>query len=233
MPSLDESFHDVLNALAERYGPPASPVRRDEPFRAMLEIVLSRTADSRKVAKVLEQLSADGLIETYALANAEPEELRDALRDCGIGSPAKLAAVLQRLAHWLVERHRESADSLDALATTPTEQLREELVALNGVGAATADAALLFALRRPVYPLDRASYRILARHGWVDPWAEYDEARGLVEHACGDDPERLQHLSRWLERLGREYCKASVAQCEHCPLRAFLPAGGPVGLDGE
>lgn len=232
MPSLDESFQGVLIALAERYGLPESPVRHDEPFPAMLQIVVNRTADARKVAKVLDRLAADGLIETHSLANAGAEELRDALRDCGIGSPAKLAAVLQRLARWLVERHGESANTLDALADTSTDQLREELVGVNGVGAATADAALLFALRRPVYPLDRASYRILARHGWVDPWTEYDEARGLVEHACGDDPERLQHLSRWLERLGREYCKASVARCEHCPLRDFLPVGGPLALDG-
>ena len=40
-----------------------------------------------------------------------------------------------------------------------------------GIGLAAADAILLFALKRPSYPVDRATYRVLVRHGWLDPSA--------------------------------------------------------------
>lgn len=233
MPPLDESFQGIANALAERYGTPGLPARDDAPFRAMLETLLARSTDARKVAKALDRLGDEGLIEAHALALADAVELCEILRECGIASPPKSAAALQRVARWLVDRHGGSLDALSDAHATPTDQLREELVSLNGVGPPTADAMLLFALHRPAYPLDRATYRVLARHGWVDPWAGYDEARAVVEHACADEPEALGRFSSAMERLGREYCKASVPRCEQCPLRPFLPDGGPLGRDAE
>ena len=140
--------------------------------------------------------------------------------------PTRSLGPLRRVARWVVDHHAGSAEALrdEDLAT---DQLREELLGLNGVGPATADALLLFALRRPVYPVDRATYRILIRHDWLDPTADYDEARAVVERQGPDDPSGLARLSDWLERVGREFCRAGVARCERCPLRPFLPEGGP------
>ena len=103
---------------------------------------------------------------------------------------------------------------------------RAHRYAFAGRGRGPA-ALLLHGLRRPAYPLDRASYRILVRHGWLDPSADYDEARDVVERLDPDVPEHLARLSAWLERIGREYCRPTIAKCERCPLRSFLPEGGP------
>lgn len=230
MPSLDESFRAVASALAERYGSSAPGSVAADPFRAILETFLATAADARKVTRALDRLAEDGLAEADAFASAGAEEIGDVLRECGIGSAPKLAATAQRLARWVADRSAEVLGDPDAAST---EQLRDALLSLNGIGPATADALLLFALHRPAYPIDRASYRVLARHGWIDSWAEYDAARDVVERACADDADALARLSAWMKRLGRDYCKPSVARCEHCPLSPFLPAGGLVSLDGE
>ena len=116
---------------------------------------------------------------------------------------------ISRLARWYVERDRGPGDeSLDSVAT---ESLRADLAGINGIGPATADALLLLALSRPVYPLDRATYRILIRHGWLDSWADYDEARDVVERPWPGDPVPLARLSVWLARIGSEFCRVRVA----------------------
>ena len=113
-------------------------------------------------------------------------ELVDTLRDHGSDAAGTLGRDAQA-AGWLV-RQPVSGRGLttDDEAAWPTARLRRELTALSGIGQAKADAILLFGLGRPVYPVDRGTYRILVRHGWIDPSADYDEVSQLLIHAIGD-----------------------------------------------
>jgi len=172
-------------------------------------------------------LADAGLLEPQALSEADVAEIDDVLKSDGVTIPARGLAPIHRLARWIVERHHGSADAIGR-GEVATESLREDLASLKGVGPATADALLLLALNRPTYPLDRATYRILIRHGWLDPSAGYDEARAVVEGSCPDDPDTLARLSAWLERIGREFCRVRAPKCDRCPLRPFLPDGGPI-----
>ncbi len=102
---------------------------------------------------------------------------------------------------------------------------------LKGLGPATVDSILSRGLGRATYPVDRATYRILVRHGWLDPTADYDEARSVAESLAPDDSAMLTRLSAAFERVGRDFCKPTVAKCERCPLRSLLPEGGPREAD--
>jgi endonuclease III related protein len=226
MPALGASFPDLIAVLRDRYGLLEPPGAGLEPFAALVATFLDRLTDSRKALAALNALRDDGLLDVQALAESDPSEVTESLRSAGVKIPEKSLAPLRKLARWLVERHHGSVDGLDDGLST--SQLREELLGLNGVGPATADALLLFAFQRPAYPVDRATYRILVRHGWLDPFADYDEARSVVEGQAPDDSRTLTLLSGWLERLGRDHCRASVAKCDRCPLAPFLPEGGPI-----
>jgi endonuclease-3 related protein len=228
MPTFDESFAEILDALAGEYARPEAPELA--PFPALVATLLERAAEPRKVSRALLALDDAGLLDPQALAEADPAEVSDALKTSGLTFPARALGPLRRLARWLVERHHGSVDALRAGAV-PTDQLREELAQLNGIGLTTAEALLLFALRRPVYPLDRRTSRIFLRHGWLDSASEYDEARSVVERPARDDPVALAQLASGLERVGREFCRARVAKCEGCPLRGFLPEGGPIEIE--
>lgn len=228
MPSFDESFPEINSALTARYGRPAtsSDVATQNPFQDAVAVLLDRALEARKVARAVSALNEAGLLEPAVLAETEPVEILETLKSAGVTLNVRVAGPLIRLARWLVERHHGSAEGL-LEPSTSTSALREELSSLNGIGPATADAILLVALRRAVYPVDRATYRILVRHGWLDPSSDYEEARSVVERPCGDDPETLARLAHGFEQVGREFCRASVAKCERCPLKPFLPEGGP------
>jgi endonuclease-3 related protein len=229
MAAPDASFTAIRKALAARYGRRLPQLDELEPFEAVLATFLDRAIDVRKRKQVLSALREEGLLEPQTLAAVDESELDETLRSAGAPLARRVLVPLQRLARWILDRHKVSVVGLnDSGNAIPTAALRDELLAIRGVGPASADAILLFALRRPSYPVDRATYRILARHAWIDPDADYEQARELLERLAPGDRTTLAELSDWFDRVGREFCRASVPRCDRCPLQPFLPEHGPV-----
>ncbi len=95
--------------------------------------------------------------------------------------------------------------------------------------------------KRPAYPVDRATFRVLVRHGWLDPTATYDEARDLLLDCASSDAyklderdhveykdlaEDLMELAYGMNQVGRRYCRPAAPRCDECPLVSLLPEGG-------
>jgi endonuclease-3 related protein len=239
MPTLDEVFADVCSELAQHFDRPTSDFEGLEPFEAIIAVLLERKAGQARWKAALDALGAAGLLVPEGLAGVEIIEILDALRETGPDLSAKTVAPLKHLAQWLVEHHGGRVDSMFN-PDRSTGWLRGELAAIKGIGMADADAILLYALKRPSYPVDRATYRVLVRHGWLDPTATYDEARdALVDRAvdpadvwCEEDPaDGLADLAHDMEQLGRQFCRAAAPRCDGCPLEGLLPEGGPRGGD--
>jgi endonuclease III related protein len=226
MPALDMFFPRMMAALADHYGQPKTLVEGLSPFEAVVAVGLSKAGDRTRIGVTLTALNEASLLRPEALAAAEPAEIGDVLRDAGISVPGKTVQVMKRLARWFKNRNQDLDESPGEVGLS-TAQLREELVGLNGIGLATADAILLHALGRSSYPVDRASYRILVRHGWIDPTADYEEASQLLVRQAPEQPQELARLSNWLVQVGREYCRSSAPKCQDCPLRCLLPEDGP------
>jgi endonuclease III-like uncharacterized protein len=78
---------------------------------------------------------------------------------------------------------------LEDLFARPTPALREELLALKGIGPETADSILLYAARHEVFVVDTYTRRIFerhglfVRHGLTHSAASYDDIRLSVEAA--------------------------------------------------
>ncbi|MGB9071039.1 MAG: hypothetical protein WCC22_00075 [Terriglobales bacterium] len=108
----------------------------------------------------------------------------------------------QRLKTFVRFLDRRYGGSLTRMFAQPTAQLREELLALNGVGPETADSILLYAGNHPVFVVDAYTRRILERHRIISPRASYDEIRELFERALPDVAPAASRLSRWRLALG-------------------------------
>lgn len=155
------------------------------------------------------------------------------------------------------------AGSLSRMFAEPTAKLREELLALNGIGPETADSILLYAGNHPVFVVDAYTRRILERHQLASPGASYEEIRALFEqalrslaeepspyaelllpasanavapHGSSHPPSRMSTAKRealvqvfnemhgLIVGVGKNYCKKSQPECDHCPLHNFLPS---------
>lgn len=252
MPWFDESRNALILALQAHYGSSTAlepgPVSADPGlalFEQLTRVALSRVASTKMAASAYEALRDGGMLEPDVLATANPLEIDDVLKQARVAMAIRSLRPLQKLARWFSDR----GSPLDAeeFAKLSTEAIRDEWRSINGIGLAGADALLLFGLARVSYPVDRATFRVLVRHGWLDPTADYDEARSVVERlgqleirgseAKDDEPAEatvaavLAELSDWFERLGRDFCKPSQTRCERCPLRPFLPPNGPIEVE--
>lgn len=214
-------LRDAIAAL--RLAPARLPLGADR-----FEALLAFAAAGGRSASGLQEA---GFSDPDALATASLEEVVDALRDFRVEANPKLIRLLQRLAGWYRD-HRDDLEFDPGPGEDRPSFPHDELSAVNGVGRATADGVALHVFGQPTYPVDRASYRIMVRHGWIDPTFDYDEASQAVVAAAEGDAPVLAALSDAFEDLGRRYCKASGPRCEPCPLKAVLPEGGPIEVDG-
>jgi endonuclease III related protein len=230
MPSLGADYASVVQALAAHYGQRKLAETALAPLARVLAAGITGGGEQAGAEKYLEALGRAGLLQAEALAAVEPTELLDTLRDQGVTLPARSAVMLNRLAGWFAGKFPDEDDAGDE-AAWPTPMLRQELTAIRGIGQAKADAILLFGLGRPAYPLDRGTYRVLVRHGWIDLWADYDEVSQLLVHATGERTDELARLSDWMTAVAKDFCKQGSPRCQSCPLRPLLPEQGPLQPD--
>jgi endonuclease III related protein len=203
----------------------ADPIQRNsvvDPWQNVLRAYLSHVLSGEKVVRAIASLRMADLDSCHSLANADPSEISEQFKTAGVNLHSSVVAALHRLAAWSATL--EIAD----LQNRTTESLRENLLAIKGIGAAFADAILLYGLHRSTYPVDRASYRILVRHGWIELEAGYEEARSTLVDLAFDEPNRLRAISSAFEQIGKRYCKPRIAKCDGCPLQAALPPNGPI-----
>lgn len=147
------------------------------------------------------------------------------------GHAASQAGPLLALAQWWIETIGGD-DACAVFQSLPLEHWQKQLRALRGVSWELADRILLFVGGREVYPLDRGSLRVAARHGWMDLEAEYDDWQAFFGSGLREATVDFGETALALARVGREFCK-SRPNCEDCPLKSLLPARGPVPLDSE
>lgn len=225
MPRLSDVFDRLTEVLGAEAEPQTGAIR--EGFERLIAVSFESILDGNRAALALEALRNEGLLEPEALASVDPKELADILTLGRKPLPPRSLASIQRLAHWFHERG--ISDGVDQLST---ESLRDELTAINGIGPSTADELLSRGLGRPAFPVSRAAYRVLVRHGWIDESCSYDDARDLIESLAPKDAALLTRLSLGFEQVGARYCRVSVAKCDRCPLRPLLPEGGPIQPEG-
>jgi hypothetical protein len=72
--------------------------------------------------------------------------------------------------------------------------------------------------------------RIAIRHGWLDLPAADEDAQATFLSGLGETTDELRDGIRRLQDIGSRFC-GRVPDCEPCPLKAWLPAGGPLSPD--
>jgi endonuclease III related protein len=213
---------DVYERLLATFGPqrwwPG-----DSPFEIMVGAVLVQNTAWRNVERAIINLRVAGVVEPRALYALPPEELAELIRPAGYYRVK--AKRLRNLLKFVVE---EYDGSLDAMFRTNLTALREQLLAIHGIGPETADAILLYAGGLPTFVVDTYTHRVLARHGWIGYDADYHEIKDHFESALPADASLYNEYHALLVRVGKDFCKRTAPKCDTCPLRELLPKSGIV-----
>lgn len=213
--------------LRRHYGPPVAPGRPGE-WTTLVRVVLEQGRPAKKVRD-------------WSWLEDSPLRTADETIGLGISRLAEVLAVnlqpegrarpLHGCAQWW--QGNFSADDGPADFTQrPLEAWQTDLRAISGVTWEMADRILLAVGGLTVYPLDRGSLRIAARHGWVDAGSDYDEWQAFFTRGLEEAHASLSELAGWNAEVAHDYCR-SEPQCNECPLKSLLPDRGPVPLESE
>lgn len=219
------------------------------PAQSRLEVIvgayLTQNTNWTNVEKAMANLRRARVLSVKRLRELSLDQLQQLIRPSGY-----FRQKAEKLKTFIRFLDASYSGSLDRMFSQPTEKLRAELLALNGVGPETADSILLYAGNHPVFVVDAYTRRIFERHGIVSSKVRYDEIRLLIEDAVshaereqlefqelGSDPRhpasRMSRMSRTelaqhynelhalIVRAGNLYCR-STPKCEGCPLQKFL-----------
>ena len=218
---MTSTLQDVYDRLYRAFGPqhwwPG-----DSPLEVMIGAVLVQNTSWKNVEKAILNLKEHDLLEPHALYRVPLEDLAELIRPAGYYRVK--ARRLSSLIAWFVERYD---GSLETMFATGVFNLREELLAVHGIGPETADSILLYAGALPVFVVDTYTHRVFARHGWTGFDAGYYE---LQDHFAGGLPEDAALFNEYhalLVRLGHLHCR-KTPKCDGCPLAELLPEGGPL-----
>ncbi len=216
----DAPLAQARKLLVARYGVPERLDARDA-LAALTLAVLERQATPAEARRALDDIREAGLLGVERLANANLEELQD--RIAPAGHATRKAGQLRKLFRAV---QRSAAGTVESFLAANLDELRALLAGVNGIGVETADWLLLRAAQAPTYPVDAATRRVLARHGWAGFEDDNETVREFVVGGLGSDAFALQQLHAGLSQVGRDHC-GKTPHCTGCPLETLLPPGGP------
>jgi endonuclease-3 related protein len=150
-------------------------------FEMIVGAYLTQNTAWTNVAQAIVNLRRARLLTLSGIRNTPQSELETLIRPAGYFR--QKAQRLKTFVRFLDERYE---GSLTKMFSRPADQLREELLALNGVGPETADSILLYAGNHPVFVVDAYTRRIFERHQIISSAANYEEIRGLFEQALSN-----------------------------------------------
>ncbi len=215
-------MEDVFKTLVTELGPqrwwPG-----DSPFEIAVGAILTQNTNWQNVARAIANLKQRDLLSPRAMHQLPFDELAELIRPAGYFRLKTKR--LMNFVRWLMDRFD---GSMDAMSGVSQSTLREELLAINGIGPETADSILLYAVAKPTFVVDAYTHRIAVRHGWIEPEAGYEDLKDYFESRLPDDVSTLNEMHAMLVVIGKRFCRPREARCDQCPLKPFLPDHGPL-----
>jgi len=175
-------------------------------FEIIVGAYLTQNTAWTNVERALAKLRADGLLTVEGIRQVSLLRFERLIRSSGY-----FRRKAKRLKTFIAFLDAEYNGSLDRLFAQPTNDLREQLLSLNGVGPETADSILLYAGNHPVFVVDAYTRRILERHNILPAKTTYQDIRTLFERALTPIAEHPPHDN------GAERLASDIRGVSHSP----------------
>src|ERR1700692_3632994 len=199
--AIREYYHTLFSAWGRQHWWPA---------QSRLEMIvgayLTQNTSWTNVEKALGNLRKARLLTISGIRRTPLRKLEQLIRPAGY-----FRQKAQRLKTFVSFLDERCSGSFERMFARPTAELRDELLALNGIGPETADSILLYAGNHPVFVVDAYTRRILDRH----------EIRSTTRRTAL--AQMYNEMHGLIVGVGKNYCRKSQAQCDGCPLQKFLP----------
>ena len=214
MNKYQKNISKVMDLLAEHFDykerTTLNRMRKNpDPFKVLIACLLSLRAQDKNTEKASSALFAvaDTPEKIMALSQKKLEKLI-----FSSGHYRKKARTLKHVSKVILERHNGKVPDI-----------KEELLAIKGIGPKTANIVLAFAYGKEALPIDTHCHRIPNRLGWGKTKTPEQTEKQL---------EKILPKKYWPEfnalfvLFGQTICRPISPKCSQCPVRKYCPRIG-------
>lgn len=212
----------ICKALESVYGRPEC-TGSSEPLDELVRTILSQNTTDLGSGEAFRRLK-ERFPGWEDVRNAESADLEDSISVGGLARTK--AACIKALIGELYKAHNEV--SLSFMSNMTDGEAFDYLMKFRGVGPKTAACVLMFALCRPVFPVDTHVHRIAKRLGLVEQSADAEKAQGLLGRIVPEDCVYSLHVN--LVKHGKRVCRAGNPKCGLCVLVRECPSADSEGV---
>jgi endonuclease-3 related protein len=192
----------------------------DGAFEVIVGAILTQNTAWTNVEKAITNLKHARRLNPTRMHQLPPSRLAQLIRPSGYFNLK--AKKLKAFTRYLFTAHH---GRLKHLFRLDTGALRDELLAVYGIGPETADSIILYAARQPIFVIDAYTRRIMARLGLAHDDSSYDDLQHLfMDHLPHHEPLFNEYHALFVA-LGKGFCKKSKPRCGECPLLELCPTG--------
>lgn len=215
----------ILRLLREEYGEPKKPEKRSLPLVQLIRSILAEDASDEAAEKALSRLEEE-FVDWNEVRVSTVYEIAEAL-----GSFPNAREKAERI-HAVLQAVFEKTGQLDLtyLGERKPDEIKHELLQLEGVTPQAAAALLLLSFDIPAIPIDYSMGILVKRMGLVDEDEAGDSIQELIERSVKKrDMVTFYYLLK--EHAGK-VCTPGRKNCSRCVL-AELCAEHDNGASGS
>jgi endonuclease-3 related protein len=212
---MDDGVSTVYEALLARYGElrwwPA-----ETPYEVIVGAVLTQNTAWGNVEKAMANFGRS--LSPEFVAGVGLTELVRIIRPAG--SFNQKAGYLKAVTAWYAGYGYDVA----AVRLEPLAELRDELLAIRGVGPETADSILLYAFGLATFVVDAYTVRFCERYP-IDAGKGYATVKAYFTERLPKSAEVYNNFHALIVINGKEHCRKKPS-CDGCPLEPMCEKCG-------
>jgi endonuclease-3 related protein len=178
------------------------------PYEVIVGAVLTQNTAWGNVEKAIANFG--GELSPEAVLNAGLADLKETIRPAGFFN--QKAVYLKAVTEWF-ERY---GFDVPTVRREPLAKVRDELLAVRGVGRETADAILLYAFGFPTFVVDAYTNRLCGRYP-IEAGTGYEAVKAHFEKNIEHSAEVYNNLHALIVINAKEHCRKKPL-CDGCPL---------------
>jgi endonuclease-3 related protein len=190
----------------------------DPRFEIIVGAILTQNTAWTNVEKAINNFKKNNALTISAVINIDEDTLKTMVQPSGFFNQKA-----QRLLLFSFYLHNNYKDDLTIFFSRETQEIRNELLSLHGIGPETADSILLYAGNHPIFVVDAYTKRICKRIPLPIKNDAYEDIQSYFEENFSKSLPKKERVSIYKEfhalivEHAKTYCKKTPI-CDHCPL---------------
>jgi endonuclease-3 related protein len=178
------------------------------PYEVMVGAVLTQNTAWSNVEKAIANFGDD--ISPETVANIGLAELTEIIRPAGFFN--QKAAYLKAVTAWYAKYNYD----VQTVQQEPLAKLRNELLAVKGIGQETADSILLYAFGFPTFVVDAYTHRLCERYP-IEAGKGCTAVKAYFENSLPHNAEVYNNFHALIVINAKKHCRKKPS-CGGCPL---------------